>query len=222
MDAFIDAIRSLYATLRGVPDNMTSAHICSNVVRMICNQKRPPRCSATEWVTESMYRLRGILDLLGGLITPYKSHLDHYLITVVESTTMLQRDSRRPCPRADYALVLRTDDEVYEIDKVHHAERVGNHFKIYLLWKTGEITWRWYLTLRKETKNEELLKDMREAVSAEIARRRITNPSGDTSREVDSRDEMPPPTDKEVESASSPTVELGRGKRIRNPAQCSP
>ena len=25
---------------------------------MICGQKRPPRYSATEWVTESMYRLR--------------------------------------------------------------------------------------------------------------------------------------------------------------------
>lgn len=33
-------------------------------------------------------------------------------------------------------------------------------------------------TLRTEAQNEELLKEMREAVSAEIARRRITNPSG--------------------------------------------
>ena len=54
---------------------------------------------------------------------------------------------------------------------------------------------------------------------AEIARRRITNPSGDTSGETDSRDELPPPIDNEVEGASPTTVELGRGKRIRNPAQ---
>ena len=130
-------------------------------------------------------------------------------------TSPPSKGSAAPTGEQDYT----TDDEVYEIDKVHHAERVGNHFKIYLLWKTGEITWRWYHTLRKETTNEELIKEMREAVSAEIARRRITNPSGDTSGETDSRDEMPPPIDTEIEGATPPTVELGRGKRIRNPAQ---
>ena len=130
-------------------------------------------------------------------------------------TSPPSKESAAPTGEQDYA----TDDEVYEIDKVHHAERVGNHFKIYLLWKTGEITWRWYHTLRKETMNEELTKEMREAVSAEIARRRITNPSGDTSGETDSRDEMPPPIDTEIEGAPPPTIELGRGKRVRNPAQ---
>ena len=30
------------------------------------------------------------------------------------------------------------DEEVNEIDRIHHAERVGNHFNIYILWKTGE------------------------------------------------------------------------------------
>ena len=109
------------------------------------------------------------------------------------------------------------DEEVYEIDRIHHAERVGNHFKIYILWKTGEITWRWYQTLRTEVDNEELQREMRVAVSEEIARRRVTRPSEDAADETENNDVPPAPVDTEVEGL--PTQELGRGKRVRHAAQ---
>ena len=97
------------------------------------------------------------------------------------------------------------------------AERVGNHFKIYILWKTGEITWRWYQTLRTEVDNEELQQEMRVAVSEEIARRRVTRPSEDAADETEHDDVPLAPVDTEVEGL--PTQELGRGKRIRHSAQ---
>ena len=83
-DVFLDAIRELYATLRGVPDNMAPANVVESEVRRLSRQRRPKGQSISDWMTESMYRLRGLFDLLGVLIAPFKSHLDNHLTNVVE------------------------------------------------------------------------------------------------------------------------------------------
>ena len=60
---------------------------------------------------------------------------------------------------------------------LHAFNAINRHLHLYILQYDVYIT-RSDQTLRTEAQNEELLKEMREAVSAEIARRRITNPSG--------------------------------------------
>ena len=109
------------------------------------------------------------------------------------------------------------DEEAYEVDRVHHAERVGHYYKIYLLWKNGDITWRWYHDLRKETSNAELLAEMKAAVSNEMARHRVTRPAEMADAEVEDDASPTPVTEAEVEGAPSSEA-LGRGRRHRTAA----
>ena len=110
------------------------------------------------------------------------------------------------------------DEEIYEIDKVHHAERVGRDYKVYILWKNKQISWRWYSDLRKETKNDELLQEMTAAVEHEKSRHMITNPAEAAECETEDGFVEPPPDDSEVQVGAANPAPLGRGKRVRQAA----
>ena len=57
------------------------------------------------------------------------------------------------------------DDEVYEIEKVVSAERVGNRHRLWIKWVGyHETTPMWKHDLLKQTCNEELLSEIRDAV----------------------------------------------------------
>jgi hypothetical protein len=63
--------------------------------------------------------------------------------------------------------ILDTDgDQPYEIERVSHAERVGNVYKIWLKWRGyDELLYRWRHELVKETTNLELLGEIDAAVA---------------------------------------------------------
>ena len=57
------------------------------------------------------------------------------------------------------------DDEVYEIDRIVSADRIGNRYRIWVKWKGyDEITSRWRHELIAECSNRELLDEMEVAV----------------------------------------------------------
>ena len=91
------------------------------------------------------------------------------------------------------------DDEVYEIDHVLRAERIGRYYRIWLKWKGyDEVTYRWRHDLVKETSNQELLDEIQAAVT--LAKARYDAEHGLQPEEEDSDDEespilpTPPPT----------------------------
>ena len=104
------------------------------------------------------------------------------------------------------------DSDVYDIEIISHAERVGNVYKVWIKWKGyDEITWRWRHELIKETSNDEILKQIDDAVAQERLRygASITH-AGDSEVE----DAAPG----EAGAVAEPQAALlGRGQRVRPP-----
>jgi len=70
------------------------------------------------------------------------------------------------------------DEEFYDIEEIHHAEKVGQQFKIWISWKGyEEISWRWKHQLVKEISDPTLLRQIEEAVEAARKRVRIEVPA---------------------------------------------
>ena len=63
------------------------------------------------------------------------------------------------------------DDESWEVECVSHAVKEGTRYLIYLKWKdSDEVTPRYADELRKESKNPELLKEIKDAIAAARSR----------------------------------------------------
>ena len=91
----------------------------------------------------------------------------------------------------------------YEVECVSHAERVGNLYKIWLKWRNyDELTFRWRHELVRESANQELLREIDDAVAKERARLHAQHSSY---AEDDAEDwSTPPQNDMPVEHASAP------------------
>ena len=100
------------------------------------------------------------------------------------------------------------DDEVYEIDHVLRAERIGRYYRIWLKWKGyDEVSYRWRHDLVKETTNQELLDEIQTAVT--LAKARYDAEHGLQPEDEDSdEDESPtlptPPTVTQTPSLPGP------------------
>ena len=58
-------------------------------------------------------------------------------------------------------------NDVWNIERVLHAERVGRWYKLWIKWRgSNEISPRWRHELVKETTNAELLQEIKDAVDA--------------------------------------------------------
>ena len=70
------------------------------------------------------------------------------------------------------------EGEVYEIDKVDYAEKVGNRYKVYLRWKgyPEERSYRWRHELLKETSNPALIEEIESAVKEAQQRHATQHP----------------------------------------------
>ena len=68
--------------------------------------------------------------------------------------------------------------------------------------------------MKKETKNDELLKEMTAAVEHEKSRHMITHPAEAVECETEDGFVEPPPGDSEVQVGTAPAP-LGRGMRVR-------
>ena len=75
-------------------------------------------------------------------------------------------DQGIPLPAADeVAEHVTEDDEVYEIDRVLRAERLGNRFRLWIKWKGfADATPMWKHDLERESSNAELRREIDEAV----------------------------------------------------------
>ena len=59
------------------------------------------------------------------------------------------------------------DDEVYEIEKVLSAEKVGGRYRLWIKWKGyDEVTPQWKSVLLRESCNQELIDEVEAAVAA--------------------------------------------------------
>ncbi|MDC0525347.1 DDE-type integrase/transposase/recombinase [bacterium] len=100
------------------------------------------------------------------------------------------------------------DDGIYDIERISHAQGVGNVYRIWIKWRHyDELTWRWRHELVQETSNAEVLEQIEQAVTAERARLQALRHEG---AEV----EDTPPQDVPIDH-EQPL--LGRGHRVRPP-----
>ena len=107
------------------------------------------------------------------------------------------------------------DETAYNIESVHHAERIGRHYKIWLKWEgSADLTWRWRHELVIETTNEELLKEIDAAVEFERERVKATRVDAYAEQEDEFDEGMPDSPQEETEEP------LGRGApRERKPPE---
>ena len=76
-------------------------------------------------------------------------------------------------------------DEVYDIEHVSHAEKVGDKFKIWIKWRDyDELTWEWQHSLEYQSCNNELLGEITRAVDKELTRLRCQHPSHAATEDV--------------------------------------
>ena len=112
-----------------------------------------------------------------------------------------------------------SDDDIYEIEHVVQAERIGNKYKVWLKWKGhASITWRWRHELVKETTNAELLSEIENAVQAARDRHRAEHGHLE---DDDEPDPVVPPTlvgAPSTESAAEPMDER-TARRARRAAR---
>ena len=109
-------------------------------------------------------------------------------------------------PHASRIQPYHGDETEYQIEHVKYAEKVGRYYKIWLKWVGhDELSWRWRHELANETKNEELLKEMEDAVALERDRMRATRKDGYSEQEDELAPEAPPAQDEQ------PDEPLGRG-----------
>ena len=105
---------------------------------------------------------------------------------------------------ADGDVIGQDDDEVYEIDKIVSAERIGVRYRIWIKWKGyTDVTWRWWSELKQEGQEQgqtELLKDMERAVEAARAKHRLEHGHLED-------DDEPPPADDPPNLVSVPETE---------------
>ena len=89
-------------------------------------------------------------------------------------------------------------NDVWNIERVLHAERVGRWYKLWIKWRgSNEISPRWRHELVKETTNAELLQEIKDAVDAARSAARHEH-----AHDSESDDDTPaPPGDVEIESA---------------------
>jgi hypothetical protein len=99
------------------------------------------------------------------------------------------------------------DDEVYEIDKVLRAEKIGNRYKLLVKWR-GYVdpTPMWRHDLERQTSNAELLREINEAVQR-CKQERLQHPEEEPSQRT---------ADEPTEAGTSDTTLLGRGYRQRS------
>jgi hypothetical protein len=92
-------------------------------------------------------------------------------------------------------------EDVFEVERITHAERVGTRYMIYIKWKGYEgITTRWRHELVAETSNAEILAEIEQAVAAARSRYRATR-GGDSEDELgDDPHVEPEPILKELEA----------------------
>ena len=72
-----------------------------------------------------------------------------------------------PLPIADARTTepLEDDDTVYEIDQILKAEKIGNRYRLLVKWKGDyDPSPMWRSDLVSQTTNEDLLKEIEEAV----------------------------------------------------------
>jgi hypothetical protein len=106
------------------------------------------------------------------------------------------------------------DDKLYEIETIHHAERVGKFYKIFIKWVgSDQVTWKYRHHLLDEVGDTETLQQIEEACVNARARQLA---------EVGRPEDDHYSSDEEVDAGLSPTEpiteELGRGKRVRKQA----
>jgi len=74
--------------------------------------------------------------------------------------------------------LLAPDDDLYEIESIHHAEKVGRYYRIWITWKGfAEPSWRWRHQLVREIGDPMTLQAITDAVDAARARRLLEAPS---------------------------------------------
>jgi len=104
------------------------------------------------------------------------------------------------------------DDTLYEIETIHHAEKVGRYYRIWIKWKGFvESSWRWRHQLIKEIGDPDILRLIDEAVTAAHARKLLEAPTEAHDEELD---EVP-----NVVTSTFENEPLGRPMRIRAPPQ---
>jgi len=102
------------------------------------------------------------------------------------------------------------DDELFEIEAIHHAERVGNQYKIWISWKGyTEISWRWRHQLVNEISDPALLNAITVAVTA--ARKRAIIEAPATALE-----------DEDLEEAVVEPVFMKEGSQLRKSSRVLP
>jgi len=88
---------------------------------------------------------------------------------------------------------LNLDDNIYEIESVHHAEKVGRYFRIWIKWKGyDEISWRWRHQLVKEITDTQLLSDIEDEVNAARDRAKVEQTTNILDDEEIVSDELDP------------------------------
>ena len=103
---------------------------------------------------------------------------------ITESGVALPQHVAEPVVDGD---LTEADDTVYDIERVSHAERVGNMYKIWIKWRNyDKLSWEWRHDLVAQSCNAELLSEIEAAVARERERLSAT-------RALDAEVEEPPP-----------------------------
>jgi len=105
------------------------------------------------------------------------------------------------------------DDEVYEIEKVLSAEKVGGRYRLWIKWKGyDEVTPQWKSVLLRESCNQELIDEVDAAVAA--CKLRMNDRTDD--------EDDPVAEDEVVINEESDVTELAEKRRRRAPEKYSP
>ena len=105
------------------------------------------------------------------------------------------------------------DDEVYEIEKVLSAEKVGGRYRLWIKWKGyDEVTPQWKSVLLRESCNQELIDEVEAAVAA--CKLRMNDRTDD--------EDDPVAEDEVVINEESDVTELAEKRRRRAPEKYSP
>ena len=105
------------------------------------------------------------------------------------------------------------DDEVYEIEKVLSAEKVGGRYRLWIKWKGyDEVTPQWKSVLLRESCNQELIDEVEAAVAA--CKLRMNDRTDD--------EDDPVAEDEVVINEESDVTELTEKRQRRAPEKYSP